>query len=197
VNSDQELMSKVQQGDAHAFELLFERYEDLIRTHLLSIVQEDAVAQDLLQEVFLRVWTRASQWKGSGAFRSWLYRIATNLAINHLRNVRRRREQPLEVNEITTESDESDFVPAWVVDASALGPDQLLDIAEMQVIFHKLIEDLSAEKQAVFRLVHTLEMTTADAAEELGIPEGTVKSRLYYAKKLLAEGWQGYHENQE
>ena len=136
------------------------------------------------------------RWQGVSIM-AWLYRIATNLAFNHLRTVRRRREQPLEITEATTEVDESDFVPAWVIDGSALGPDQLLEMAEQQVIFHKLVESLSAEKQAVFRLVHTLEMTTADAAEELGIPEGTVKSRLHYAKKHLAEGWQEHHEVQE
>ena len=196
MTSDHNLMAKIQQGNANAFEILFDRYEGMIGRHLAAIVHDEAVSQDLLQETFLRVWTRAGQWQG-GAFKAWLYRIATNLAFNHLRSVRRRKEQPLDIAESSTEEDESDYVPAWVVDASALGPDQLLEMAERQVIFRQLVESLSAEKQAVLRLVHTLEMTTADAAEELGIPEGTVKSRLHYAKKHLAESWQGFHEDQE
>ena len=195
--SDPDLMAKIKQGDAQAFERLFERYEELIRRHLAFIVHDDAVAEDLLQEVFLRVWTRANQWLGLGSLKAWLYRIAANTAFNYLRTVRRRKEQPLQIEEPTTEEDESEYVPAWVVDASALGPDQLVEKAEQQIIFRQLVESLSIEKRAVFQLVHTLEMTTADAAEELGIPEGTVKSRLHYAKKQLADEWQELEKDQE
>jgi RNA polymerase sigma-70 factor (ECF subfamily) len=92
--SDQHLMGRVRERDARAFEALFERYGELIRRHLARITRDDAAAQDLVQEVFLRVWTRAEQWDGRGPFKAWLYRIATNLALNHLRSVRRRREQP-------------------------------------------------------------------------------------------------------
>ena len=55
------------------------------------------MAQDLVQEVFLRVWTRAEQWQGKGTFAGWLNRMAMNLALNHLRSIRRRRERPLEI----------------------------------------------------------------------------------------------------
>ena len=120
-SSDCDLVSQILERDAHAFEALLERYREPILRHLLRFTRDDAAAQDLVQEVFLRVWTRAAQWDGRGAFKAWLYRIATNLALNHLRMLRRRHEQPLEIEDDGDE-DEGDLVPAWMVDASALGP---------------------------------------------------------------------------
>src|SRR5436190_17619750 len=95
--SDHELMARVRKRDAEAFETLFERYRERVARHLDRTVRDAGAAGDLAQEVFLRVWTRAEQWDGRGSFRAWLFRIATNLALNHLRSVRRRREQPLEI----------------------------------------------------------------------------------------------------
>ena len=185
--SDQDLVEQILERDAHAFETLFERYGETMQRYLARLVRDNAVAQDLVQEVFLRVWTRAEQWNERGPFKAWLYRIATNLALNHLRSTRRRREQPLEL--LPDEEDES-LVPAWMRDASALGPDASLDLAEQREQFRRLIERLPEEKRVAFRLVNQMGMNIRDAANELGIPEGTLKSRLHYAKKRLAREWQ-------
>ncbi len=188
--SDQELIERVCERDASAFETLFERYGEVIRRHLARTVRDEAAAQDLLQEVFLRVWMRAEQWSGRGSFKAWLYRIATNLALNHLRSVRRKREQPLDVfNEWSDDEDETSPAPAWLIDTSALGPDAALEQTERRARARQLVEKLPREKREVFRLVHEMEMSMQDAADELGIPEGTVKSRLYYAKRRLAHQW--------
>jgi RNA polymerase sigma-70 factor (ECF subfamily) len=189
MSSDGDLVELILERDAHAFETLFGRYGEMIRRHLRRITSDDAAAQDLLQEAFLRVWTRAAQWDGRGSFKAWLYRIATNLALNPLRTVRRRRELPLDVEDDWNE-DEGDLVPAWMADASALGPDAAIEMAEEREQFRRLVHALPDEKRTVFRLVHEMEMTIRDAADELGIPEGTVKSRLHYAKKRLARDWQ-------
>jgi RNA polymerase sigma-70 factor (ECF subfamily) len=186
--SDGDLVKLILERDAHAFEMLFERYGEVTRRHLRRITGDDAAAQDLVQEAFLRVWTRAAQWDGRGSFKAWLYRIATNLALNYLRTVRRRRELPLDAED-DGEEDEGDLVPAWMVDASAPGPDAALERAEEREQVQQLVEALPDGKRTVFRLVHEMEMTLRDAAEELGIPEGTAKSRLHYAKKRLAREW--------
>jgi len=189
--SDQVLVDRLLQGDANAFEVISERYEEPIRRHLLHIVRDYAAVEDLLQEVFLRVWTRAEQWNHSGPFKAWLYRIATNLALNHLRSVKRRREQPLEITDSWSDDDDEDnFLPAWMSDASALTPDTILELTEQREQIHKLVDRLPEEKRAVFRLVLQMELSIKETAGELGIPEGTVKSRLHYAKKHLAHEWQ-------
>jgi RNA polymerase sigma-70 factor (ECF subfamily) len=190
ITPDQDLLERILEHDARAFETLFERYKEMIRRHLKHIVRDDMTTQDLIQETFLRVWNRAEQWNGRGSFKAWLYRIATNLALNHLRSVRRKREQPLEMPDDWADDEEQDRVPAWMVDASALRPDAAVELAERQALFRRLVEGLPKEKREVFRLVHEMEMSMRDAADELNIPEGTVKSRLYYAKKHLAREWQ-------
>jgi RNA polymerase sigma-70 factor (ECF subfamily) len=186
--SDRELVHGVLAGDAQAFEALYERYQAPIERHLQRIAGSSSAAQDLLQEVFLRVWMRAAQWDERGTFRAWLYRIATNLALNHLRTIRRRREMPLQVPD-EDEEDEGGF-PAWMVDLSALGPDAALERTEAREQVRRLVASLPDSKRTIFRLVHEMEMTIRDAADELGIPEGTAKSRLHYARKLLASEWQ-------
>jgi RNA polymerase sigma-70 factor (ECF subfamily) len=188
--SDQELMERILQRDASAFEALFERYGEAIRRHLARTVRDDVAAQDLLQEVFLRVWTRAGQWSGRGPFKAWLYRIATNLALNHLRSVRRQREQPLDVFNEWSDDEDASPAPAWMIDSSSLGPEAALERSERRARARQLVEKLPQEKREVLRLVHEMEMSMQDAADELGIPEGTVKSRLYYAKRRLAHQWQ-------
>ena len=122
--SDRDLVEQVLERDAHALETLFDRYGEMVHRHLVRLVRDSAAAQDLVQEVFLRVWTRAEQWNGRGAFKAWLYRIATNLALNHLRSIRRRREQPLEMADTWSEGEEEASVPAWMIEgksAPALG----------------------------------------------------------------------------
>jgi RNA polymerase sigma-70 factor (ECF subfamily) len=189
MSSDRTLVECALGGDGAAFEVLLERYRAPIGRHLLRYTHDDAAAQDLLQETFLRVWTRGEQWDGRGTFRAWLYRIATNLALNHLRTVRRRHETSLET-ESEAEAEEGDRIPAWMVDDTTLGPQAVLEQAEERQQVRRLVAALPDEKRAVVRLVHEMEMTIHDAAAQLEIPEGTVKSRLHYARKQLADDWQ-------
>jgi RNA polymerase sigma-70 factor (ECF subfamily) len=182
---DHELIEQIQAQQTWAFELLFERYEQAIRRHLIHIVRDDAAVEDLLQETFLRVWTRAGQWNGQGAFKGWLFRIATNLALNHLRTRKRRPEQPLDIPESPLDEDEQPDTPGWLVDTASLGPDAVMEQSEQSARLRQIIHDLPEEKRELLRLVHQMELSLRDAADELGIPEGTAKSRLYYAREQV------------
>jgi RNA polymerase sigma-70 factor (ECF subfamily) len=194
--TDSDLIRQVQAQNAAAFDQLFERHVEAVRRHLLHIVRDDHAAEDLLQEVFLRVWTRAEQWNGQGAFKGWLFRIATNLALNYLRSQRRRPQQPLEPPE-DLEGEATPDTPAWLVDNASLGPDKALEASEQSSRLQRIIQELPEEKRAVFRLVHQLEMSLREAADELGIPEGTAKSRLHYARARLSRQWQEWQAEQE
>ena len=190
---DRALVERVAAGDAEAFEALFARYADAVRRHVGRMVRYGGAADDLAQEAFLRVWTRAEQWDGRGSFRGWLFRIATNLALNHLRSVRRRRQQSLELPAPEPLSDEDDepLAPAWMIDASALGPDAIVEAAEQRDLYRRLVDRLPDDKREVFRMAHEAEMPLREIAESLGIPEGTVKSRLHHARRRLADEWRG------
>jgi RNA polymerase sigma-70 factor (ECF subfamily) len=187
--SEHELVERVREGDTLAFEMLSACYREPLRRHLLRTVRDPDAADDLLQEVFLRLWTRADQWDGRGSFKAWLFRIALNLALNHLRTIRRRRQQPLEPPVELIDDEEDSTMPGALVDTVSLGPEIVLEQAEQRALLRQLVGGLPAEKREVFRLVHDAEMGLREAADLLGIPEGTAKSRLHYANKRLAREW--------
>ncbi len=183
--SDSQLILRIQAGNTEAFETLFTRYRQVITTHIARIVRDGTVAQDLVQEVFLRVWTRADQWDGRGKVKSWVYRIATNLTLNHLRSEKRRPQQSFETLTYDPGDGEGLSAPGWMVDTSALTPEALLEDAEQQRRLWHLINELPIDKREVFKMVYDDEMDLQSVATMLGIPEGTVKSRLYHSRKQL------------
>jgi RNA polymerase sigma-70 factor (ECF subfamily) len=193
---EQTLIAQLQAGQAWAFELLFEQYREPVRHHLVRMLRDEAAAEDLLQETFLRVWQHADQWSGQGAFKGWLFRIATNLALNHIRAGRRHPEQPLLPPEDFTEEASLD-PPAWLVDTSSLGPEAALEALEQDRHLRQIIQELPEEKRAVIQLVHQFELSLREAAEELGIPEGTARSRLHYARARLDRQWRAWQSAQE
>ena len=189
-NGDEDLVGGVIRGEQEAFAILFERYRADVCRHLLGIIRDGAAVDDLTQEVFLRLWRRAGQWKGEAAFRSWLLRIATNLALNHLRTVKRRREQPIQPVPSSEADEDESVVPTWMIDAATLRPDEALAQIERRHLLRQVVSQLSEEKQVVFRMVYDAQMETRQVASKLEIPEGTVKSRLYHARQQIARAWQ-------
>lgn len=184
--SDETLMAGILVRDARAFEALFDRYAEALHRHVCFMLHDEAAAYDVVQEAFLRVWLRAEQWDGRGAPRAWLYRIATNLALNSLRAEQRRRELPLELPpDPDDDEDTGGFVPAWMVDNATLGPEAAVERSEQRAFYRHALARLPDDKREVFHLVHELEMSLRDAADALDIPEGTVKSRLHYARQAL------------
>ena len=187
--SDAILMQRIVARDQEAFAILFARYQVQVIESLRWVTRDPVAADDLTQEVFLRVWNRADQWSGQGSFRGWLFRIARNLSLNQLRSQSRRREQPLEMPSLYDEEEEERPVPGWMIDRAALGPDVQLERAEQRRILQALIDALPEEKREIFQMVYEDEVTLREVAERLAIPEGTVKSRLFHTRKQLAEAW--------
>jgi RNA polymerase sigma-70 factor (ECF subfamily) len=190
--TDRELVDRVVGGDQEAFSLLFARHRASVGRHLERILRDPVAADDLTQEVFLRLWERGGQWKAEAPLHSWLLRIATNLALNHLRSVKRRREQPMASPPPLSEDDDEDEskVPAWMIDDATLRPDEVLHQSERRRLLSQSVEQLSEDKREVFELVYEAHMETRQVAAELGIPEGTVKSRMHHARKEIARSWQ-------
>ncbi|HIJ74379.1 MAG TPA: RNA polymerase sigma factor [Candidatus Hydrogenedentes bacterium] len=189
MESDHELMRRIIERDAGAFEELFARHNRAVFAHLTHIVRDKTAAEDLAQEVFLRVWTRSGQWRGKGPFRAWLMRVATNLALNYLRTVRRRKQQPLEARAGFADEEDENPAPGWLIDAATLGPDAAAEQLEQFERLRGLVEELPESKREVIRLFYDAEMDIHEAADTLGIPEGTVKSRLHHARSRLARKW--------
>lgn len=193
--TDQELMAAIRAGDATAFDAFFDRHRGAVREYARSVVCEAAAADDLVQEVFLRVWTRAEQFADRGEPRAWLLRITLNLALNRLRTVRRRREVALQLpgEDRDDESHEPRTPPAPPPPAqlppAQLTPAQIVELAEQQALLEDLVDQLPGPQRLAFELVREAELGIGEAAATLGIPEGTVRSRLHYAARQLARQW--------
>lgn len=189
MQDEHEVVRKVGAGDVRAFEALFARYHEPIRRHVRRVVRDPATAEDLTQEVFERVWTRAGQWNGRGTFQAWLFRVATNLALNQLRSQRRRPQEPLLRREVAPAELADEPPEAWLVDPAAVDPSEAAERGVDRARVRQLLTGLPEDKRRVLELVHIADMDLATVAEALGIPVGTVKSRLYYARKRLAQAW--------
>ncbi len=185
--TDRQLIDAIAAHDETACQELYEIYGDELRRYLARTVRDVVAADDLLQELLLRAWNRSGQWRGEGSLKSWLYRIATNLSLNHIRARGRRRQQPLDLSQ--GRIDEEGKAPGWLVDEAALGADAVVEQEEQRRLLRGCIAELSEEKREVLRLVYDAEMELSQAASELDIPEGTVKSRLYHARRELARRW--------
>ncbi|MHC5040061.1 MAG: RNA polymerase sigma factor [Planctomycetota bacterium] len=185
MTSDHDLMQRLLEGIPEAFEELFKRYERPVFLRLLKIVRQESSAEDLLQEVFLRLWTCADQWRGTGSLAGWLLTTATRLALNHQRSLRRRRVQSIDVRGEPGEEEETQL-PGWMIDAAALRPDHILEEEERRAALRRLTHALPEGQREVLRLVHEAGMEIREVAEELGIPPGTVKSRLHHARTRIA-----------
>jgi RNA polymerase sigma-70 factor (ECF subfamily) len=189
---DCELMRRVQQGDAHAFEDLVRRHDRTLGLHLRRYVGPDD-AGDLRQEVLLRVWARAHQWEGRGSPLAWMLRIATNLALNHLRA--HRKTESLEGSaddegELTGEP--GDTIPV-AYDATGSCPRTPPDEFERWETASRLAElmgEMPEEKRAVLGMARLEGLRLQEIADQLEVPLGTVKSRLHAATHWLAERWE-------
>jgi RNA polymerase sigma-70 factor, ECF subfamily len=189
MSSDAELVAGVREHNTDAFEKLSTRYRETIYRHVLSTIRDSDATEDVVQEVFLRIWTHAEQWNGRGTFKAWLFRIATNFALNYLRTLRRRKQQPLETPSDPLNEDDESSIPEWMTNHALPGPEIIVEQGERSKLLQQLVNGLPEEKREVFRLIHDAEMETSKVAETLGIPEGTVKSRLHYANRRLAREW--------
>lgn len=153
-------------ADDAALMSLYEAHADELYGFALNRLKDRGLAEDFVQDVFIRVWSRAATYDTArGDFRAWLYGIARNTLIDL---ERRRRVRPELVREVDTAapSDEiEDAVARWQVRAA--------------------LDRLSPAHRAVIRLVRIEGLTVREAAERTGLPEGTVKSRLWYALKAL------------
>jgi RNA polymerase sigma-70 factor (ECF subfamily) len=190
--SDHQLLRRIRERDAVAFDALFARYRSALHRHLARTLRDEGLADDLAQEAFLRVWLHADQWREQGSVRAWLFQIATNLALNHLRAARRRPQQPLDPTDDRRADEEEHPLPSWLIDTASLGPEALIEQAEQRASLRRLIDELPEEKREVMRLVHEAELAPREVAEALGLPEGTVRSRLHYARKQLARELEHY-----
>jgi len=177
-------MLDVKAGDEQSFELLLQRYRTPLVNFLFRMVRNREQAEDLAQEVFIRVYRARDEYVPTAKFTTWLFRIATNLALNSIRD---HRHQKLEMSidaPITTDAEDGDERTLEVADKQQNAEQKLVEDARKKMIRHA-IEKLP-EKQRVAVLLHKYqELDYAEIAKILSCSESALKSLLFRAYEAL------------
>src|SRR6056297_1933995 len=193
--SDEELLAAYRRsGNRVLFNQLMTRYEREIYSYLRRYIGSTEMAEDAFQGTFLQVHLKCSQFDSSRRFRPWLYAIATNQAIDVQRRNKRHRMVSLDRN-YNSENDDRSGV--WGEKLVGETPDPLAAASEQENSqrIHRSVESLGESMQQVVHLVYYQGLKYREAADALGIPVGTVKSRLHAAVQRLGLLWDETHEN--
>jgi RNA polymerase sigma-70 factor, ECF subfamily len=182
--TDVQLMLDVKGGDEQSFELLLQRYRAPVVNFLFRMVKSREQAEDLAQEVFIRVYRAREEYVPTAKFTTWLFRIATNLALNSLRD---HRHQKLEMSidaPLTADSDEGDERPFEVADKHPTIEQELVE-NERKKMIRRAIEKLPEKQRAAVLLHKYQELDYAEIAKILNCSESALKSLLFRAYEVL------------
>jgi RNA polymerase sigma-70 factor (ECF subfamily) len=170
--SDDVLIARIAGGDRLAMQVLYARHHVRVFRFVLRLVRNEATAEDLISDVFLDVWKQASRFEGRSAVSTWLLSIARFKALSALR---RRPEELLDEERAEAIEDEGD------------DPEVVAQKKDKSEALQRCLKELSPEHREVIDLVYYHEKSVEEVATIIGIPEATVKTRMFYARKKMGE----------
>ena len=169
---DEMLVGRIAKGDRLAMQSLFAKHRTSVYRWLLRLVGNEPLAEDLLSEVFLDVWRQAGRFEARSSVSTWLMSIARHKALSALR---RRTDAKLDETIVSTLTDPAD------------DPEVVLQKKDHGELVRRAIKCLSPQHREIIDLVYYHERSVDEAAEILSVPPATVKTRMFYARKKLAE----------
>ncbi len=184
-STDEELVAAHLRGHAHAFPILMERYRPELHGFLQRFIGSRAAAEDVFQETFLQIHLSAASFDPTRVFRPWLYTIAANKARDWYRKDRRRRGVSLQTP--IGEDGDGELIDLFAADIHQ--PAQPLSLKEESALVKTAVDALPAIHREIIVLAYFQRMNYQQIAEILGIPLGTVKSRLHSAVAAFADRW--------
>lgn len=177
--SDSELISLVTQGDQDALAALYERYSRAVFSFSLRIVGDTQVAEEILQEVFVRVWQQGGSFQAArGTLITWLLSITHNLSIDE---VRRRKRRPQKA-----ESEEPESILAGLPD-EGLGVEEEVWLSSLRISIQDALRQLPSAQREAIELAYFQGLTQREIADTLGEPLGTIKTRMRLGMLKLRE----------
>jgi RNA polymerase sigma-70 factor, ECF subfamily len=171
-SADEVLIAKIAKGDRLAMETLFGRYRVPVYRFILRMLRNEATAEDLNSDVFLDVWRQAETFEGRSAVSTWIFSIARFKALNAL------SRRPTE---------ELDDEKAGAIEDHADDPEIALAKKDKAAVLRQCLTKLTAEHREIVNLVYYQHKSVEEVAGIVGIPEATVKTRMFYARKKLSE----------
>jgi RNA polymerase sigma-70 factor (ECF subfamily) len=181
---EQHLIQRAQKGDQEAFGVLVTEHQRYVYNLALRVLKNEEEALDLAQETVVRAWTALPNCRGQSQFRTWLYRIVTNLCYNRLPNLRR------SLNEL------GDDVIAELPETETAfdNPAHGLESRELRSYLHQAIDRLDGNYRLLISLRYQNELSYEEIAAMLNLPLGTVKTGLFRAKEQLRRALESYQE---
>ena len=180
MQNEEEIISRIVNGDVMAFKILVKQYEKLVASMIGRLVQNKEDTEDLCQEVFIKVYKHLSGFKFQSKLSTWIAQIAYGTAINHLKKISVKRN-------IT--DDIADFENYH---KTTEDPESILTKKNTAGFIQQQIEQLPVHYRTVLTLYHLNEFSYQEIEEITGMPEGTVKNYLFRARKLLKEKLEFY-----
>ncbi|MGQ9486879.1 MAG: RNA polymerase sigma factor [Armatimonadota bacterium] len=168
-DADHQAIERFLAGDASAFEELYHRYQSYVYNVVYGVVQDPDDARDITQDVFLHVYDSLSRFRGGSALSTWLYRVAVNAAITHVRKQKRHPQIPL------------DALHEFRADIDA-EPEQQMARMETQQAVHELLSQLPEQQRTVLILRYFQELSLEEIAEVMNCSVAAVKVRLHRAR---------------
>jgi RNA polymerase sigma-70 factor (ECF subfamily) len=170
--SDEMLLRSIADGGRTAMHILYSRHNVRVYRFVLRIVRDTTMAEDLVSQVFLDVWRTASQFEGRSQVSTWLLSIARFKALTAMRQ---RRHEDIDQEDVLEIADEADT------------PEASLDRSTTSAILRACVAKLSPAHREIINLVYYHEKSVEEVGAIIGIPQSTVKTRMFYARKQLAD----------
>lgn len=186
-SSDAVLVERVQNGDVAAFDHLIRKYRERLFSVVYNLTSNREDAADVTQEAFIKAFRSIGRFKGKSSFFTWLYRIGVNAALSHIKKNRLRRFFSFE--NINEEVSSTEILEALAVKTNS---DKSALLSELQEKLNEALQKLSPKHRTVVVLFEIEGLSHAEIGEIMGCSEGTVRSRLHYAKQQLQAYLQDY-----
>jgi RNA polymerase sigma-70 factor (ECF subfamily) len=177
---DETLVRRTQSGDTRAFDALWQKYSPRIYSLVYNMTSNHEDANDLLLEIFSKAYRSINGFRGRSSFYTWIHAIAVNMTINFVKKRGRRVQMSLDDMDANIQNDK-DFLELTATNT----PVREVDLAELQKRLNEAMQKLSVEQRAVVTMFDIQGMPHAEIARILGVPEATVRSRLFYAHRQL------------
>ena len=193
---DHDLVQRVQAGDSAAFRTLFEKYHRRAFAVAMGVLKNQDDALDAVQEAFVKVHKNIHKFQGSSSFYTWLYRIVMNVSIDHVRRTNRRKSLDFDERALHEESEVAGD-GALVPNVTDANPGKAALRRELGGAIQVALQELPEHHRAVIVLREIEGMSYEEMAETLGVPKGTIMSRLFHARKKMQNALAPYLAGEE
>jgi len=180
--ADSQVVLKIRDGDTGAYRILVEQYQGRIYSMVLGMVKDEEHAWDITQDSLIKAFKKLDSFRIDSSFYTWLYRIASNSAIDYLRKAKRRRTE--EFDDGIGAKDQAGMIDPMY---STTSPAKDLERSQLKDRIFEAMQHISPEQRQIVLLREVEGYSYKEISETMDIPEGTVMSRLFYARRKLQE----------